>query len=200
MKLLSIIIYKWNAEKCVELSEHIDLSSFSVFQRSTIKEHLKFHNRLIAARTSMGRRQTIQFQDNLGFCHAYTHPSGLCCTVLSDPEYPMRVAFTLIAELLKKFQEKHAGRWETLTSDVQLEFPEGDEFLKRFQNPAEADKLTKIQKDLDEVKDIVLKSIDDLLERGETLDSLMQKSEDLSHTSLQFYRTAKKNNQCCKWY
>jgi hypothetical protein len=37
-------------------------------------------------------------------------------------------------------------------------------------------------------------------QRGETLDDLMDRSEDLSSTSVSFYRTAKRNNQCCKAY
>jgi len=40
--------------------------------------------------------------------------------------------------------------------------------------------------------------MDDILQRGENIESLMTKSADLSSTSVQFYRTAKKNNQCCQ--
>uniref|UniRef100_A0A0G4H257 V-SNARE coiled-coil homology domain-containing protein n=1 Tax=Chromera velia CCMP2878 TaxID=1169474 RepID=A0A0G4H257_9ALVE len=179
----------------------MELGSFSFFERGTIKEHIRFHSRLIASRTPVGKRQSIAFENNLGMCHAYTHPCGLTACVLSDAEYPMRVAFTLISELLRVFQEKFAGQWEDASADMEsLQFPEGDDFLKKFQNPAEADKLTKVQKDLDEVKDVVMQSIEDLLKRGETLDALMQKSQDLSTTSYQFYKTAKKNNQCCKLY
>ena len=49
-----------------------------------------------------------------------------------------------------------------------------------------------------QVKGIVVKSMDDILQRGENIESLMTKSADLSSTSVQFYRTAKKNNQCCQ--
>lgn len=65
-----------------------------------------------------------------------------------------------------------------------------------YQNPAEADKLIKIQKGLDEVKDIMHRNIEEVLNRGETLDALMDKSEDLSATSLTFYKQSKKQNQC----
>merc|ERR1711879_393048 len=84
------------------------------------------------------------------------------------------------------------------TSDATLVTPEIDGMFAKYQNPAEADKLTKIEKDLDEVKETVMHSMDELLKRGESLDALMQKSKDLSSTSVQFYRTAKKNYQCCK--
>lgn len=69
-------------------------------------------------------------------------------------------------------------------------------FSLLYQNPAEADKLIKIQKGLDEVKDIMHKNIEEVLNRGETLDALMDKSEDLSATSLTFYKQSKKQNQC----
>ena len=36
-----------------------------------------------------------------------------------------------------------------------------------------------------------------LLERGETLDNLMEKSEDLSATSVTFYKKAKEQNCMC---
>mmetsp|Transcript_2823 Transcript_2823/g.3190 ORF Transcript_2823/g.3190 Transcript_2823/m.3190 type:complete len:113 (-) Transcript_2823:73-411(-) len=112
----------------------------------------------------------------------------------------MRVAFSMISQALRSFQEQFVSQWETLDDDAAFQFADGDEMLKVYQNPMEADKLLKVQMELDEVKDVMLKNIDDLLQRGETLDSLMQRSSDLSATSLEFYRTAKKNNQCCQWY
>lgn len=52
--------------------------------------------------------------------------------------------------------------------------------LQKYQDPSEADSVLKIQKDLDETKDVLVKSIDNLLIRGEKLDSLADKSDDLS--------------------
>mmetsp|Transcript_5686 Transcript_5686/g.6370 ORF Transcript_5686/g.6370 Transcript_5686/m.6370 type:complete len:100 (+) Transcript_5686:2-301(+) len=86
---------------------------------------------------------------------------------------------------------------EEIKRDEAFKVPEIETLFTKFQNPAEADKLTKIEKDLEEVKGVVMQSMDDLLKRGESLDQLMQKSKDLSNTSVQFYRTAKKNNACC---
>ncbi|CAD6219292.1 unnamed protein product [Miscanthus lutarioriparius] len=50
-------------------------------------------------------------------------------------------------------------------------------------DPAEADKLMKIQRDLDETKIILHKTIESVLARGERLDSLVEKSSDLSAAS-----------------
>ena len=67
------------------------------------------------------------------------------------------------------------------------------------QDPRKADKLTAIQTQLDEVKDVMHTNIEQLMQRGETLDSLMEKSQDLSSTSLQFYKQAKRANSCCSY-
>ncbi|KYF42843.1 SNARE protein [Toxoplasma gondii ARI] len=201
--LYSLILYKWSPEKPIQLATAFDLSSFPFFHRSTMKEHIVFHSRLICARTPLGRRQVVEFEQNIGHCHVFVHSSGLAATVLSTAAYPMRVAFGLITQALRGFQDIYAGQWENITDDVKegiMFNKEASDLLKLYQNPVEADKLLKVQRDLDEVKDVMLKNIDDLLQRGEKLDDLMQRSEDLSNTSYQFYRQAKKNNQCCQLY
>jgi synaptobrevin family protein YKT6 len=70
---------------------------------------------------------------------------------------------------------------------------------RALQDPAAADKLTKIQRDLDETKVILHQTIDSVLRRGEKLDTLVDKSADLSMASQMFYKQAKKTNACCKF-
>jgi len=53
---------------------------------------------------------------------------------------------------------------------------------------------------LDDVKEIMHKNIEEVLRRGETLDHLVLKSEDIGEVSKMFHQKAKKNNQCCTWY
>ena len=70
-------------------------------------------------------------------------------------------------------------------------------YLKRYQNPVEADPMMKVQSELDETKIILHNTISAVLERGEKLDDLVAKSEGLSMQSKTFYKTAKKTNACC---
>ena len=69
--------------------------------------------------------------------------------------------------------------------------------IVRYQDPMEADKILKIQRELDETKVVLHKTIDSVLARGEKLDNLVDKSTDLSLASQMFYKQAKKQNQCC---
>jgi len=68
-----------------------------------------------------------------------------------------------------------------------------------MQAPVQADKLTKIQQDLDETKIILHKTIESVLDRGEKLDQLVDKSNDLSLASQMFYKQARKTNSCCNF-
>ena len=54
-----------------------------------------------------------------------------------------------------------------------------------------------IQKELDETKIVLHKTIESVLERGEKIDSLVAKSDGLSAQSKMFYTQAKKQNSCC---
>ena len=80
------------------------------------------------------------------------------------------------------------------TTDLKLKYEKLEAFLKNWQNPEEADKLYKITTDLTEVKEIMHKNMQDLFERGESLESLMSKSKDLGKMSNDFYKKAKKKN------
>ena len=65
------------------------------------------------------------------------------------------------------------------------------------QDPATVDPMTKMQNELDETKIILHSTIAAVLERGEKLDDLVSKSDNLSLQSKTFYKTAKKTNSCC---
>jgi synaptobrevin family protein YKT6 len=96
------------------------------------------------------------------------------------------------------YVEKVVGEaWRTVTEDD----TRGDALLAdaivRYQDPMEADKILKIQRELDETKVVLHKTIDSVLARGEKLDNLVDKSTDLSLASQMFYKQAKKQNQCC---
>ncbi|KAL5547420.1 hypothetical protein UlMin_002651 [Ulmus minor] len=101
------------------------------------------------------------------------------------------------AKVIDEYQKQFGESWRTATADGTQSWPFLNDALAKYQDPAEADKLLKIQRELDETKIILHKTIDSVLARGEKLDSLVEKSSDLSAASQMFYKQAKKTNQCC---
>jgi synaptobrevin family protein YKT6 len=68
-----------------------------------------------------------------------------------------------------------------------MPFPELKQYIVKYQNPGEADAITKIQKELDETTKTTRLAVEALLDRGEKIDSLVAKSETLSTQSKMFY-------------
>lgn len=130
--------------------------------------------------------------------HCYARSEGLAALIISDGEYPVRVAFSLLNKVLDEYLAKHPKtEWENASSNSGLDFPELDDYLKKYQDPHQADTIMKVQQELDETKIVLHKTINSVLERGEKLDSLVDKSEALSSSSRMFYKQAKKTNSCC---
>jgi len=204
MKVFSIVIFRWISSSETELPILIcscfELSNFGYFQRNSVKEVSLFVSREVVGRTKQSEKQTIQHQDYL--CHAFVTNDGLGCAVIADKEYPSRVAFNLInkaaEETLRIFTVKDLegatkeGALQTQKLEANLQ-----NLLIKYQNPTEADSVLKIQRDLDETKEVIVKSIDQLLVRGEKLEVLAEKSQDLSFQSKAFLTQSQKMNSCC---
>jgi synaptobrevin family protein YKT6 len=103
----------------------------------------------------------------------------------------------ILSRLLDEFITKNPkSSWPTKGPDNQMKFPELSTYLKQYQNPENADSLIKIQKELDETKVMLHKTIDAVLDRGEKLDKLMADTEKVSAQSLALFNKSKAQNSC----
>jgi synaptobrevin family protein YKT6 len=115
---------------------------------------------------------------------------------MSDHEYPALVAHQLLSKVVDEFLAKYP-RSSWANSNPTLSFPELKEYIVKYQGPQQADSIMKIQKELDETKIVLHKTIESVLQRGEKIDDLVAKSDGLSAQSKMFYTQAKKQNSCC---
>ncbi|PIK58205.1 putative synaptobrevin-like YKT6 [Apostichopus japonicus] len=195
MKLHAICILYKGGTKVQTLKSAYDLSSFGYFQKSSAQEFMKFTSQIVVERTQPGLRQSVKEKDYI--CHVYVRSDSLGGVAICDHEYPPRVAFTFMNKLLDQFaNEVPSGTWPSIPEDG-AKFTGASHFLTEYQDPSKADAMTRLQKDLDETKVIMHGTIESMLERGEKLDDLVEKSDALSSQSKAFYKTAKKTNSCC---
>lgn len=154
-----------------------DLSFVGYFQRQSVRELVLETALHTAAELSDPERKVFQHEDAVVSCHRI----GPVCTVLvTDLEYPSRVCFEILQRL-----------HDTPTSE-QLETT-----IQDYQAPERVDALTSIRQRLDETLVIMHENVNLVLQRGEDLDELVEKSSRLSASSKMFYKVARKHNRCC---
>jgi len=157
-------------------------------------EFMTFTAKLIAKKEDLKERTMVTEESSN--IYTFKREEGFVVVLIADTEYPHRVAHQLVTKVADEFIVKHPKRvWES--SDAELPFPELENYIEKYQDPEAADPIMKIQKELDETKIVLHKTIDSVLERGEKIDSLVAKSENLSFQSKAFYSQAKKQNSCC---
>ncbi|PQE24262.1 hypothetical protein CJF31_00002499 [Rutstroemia sp. NJR-2017a BVV2] len=200
-----------------ELCSAKELSSFGRFTRGRLLtsgndsagEFMTVFSKTVAERTKPGQRQDIEQDCKIALAlavlnschlantfHAYGRSEGICGIIISDHEYPALVAHQLLSKVVDEFISAHP-RSEWATSNPTISFPQLDEYITKYQDPQQADSIMKIQKELDETKIVLHKTIESVLERGEKIDELVAKSDGLSAQSKMFYTQAKKQNSCC---
>lgn len=180
-----------------ELARAKDMSSFSFFERSSVDQFMSFFANTVATRTKAGERQSIEEGNYIG--HVYARTEGVAGVIIADKEYPTRVAFSVLNKVLDEYLAAHPkSDWINATQPTAAtSFTPLDEYLKRYQDPHAADPLLKVQRELDDTKIVLHKTIESVLQRGEKLDTLVDKSEALSSSSRMFYKQAKRTNSCC---
>ena len=196
MKIVDISLLRASASgDPLPLTNASDLTSYGYFQRQGVKEMLTFFTKTFTKRTEPGQRQSIAHESFV--VHCYVRSDGLAGAVTTDEEYPSRVAFVMLTQVMDEFTTTVGSAWKLVNDPDSVQFPALEEYLTKYQDPAAADKVTKIQKDLEDTTNILHKTIDSVLERGVKLDNLVERSDDLSKQSKMFYKQAKKTNSCC---
>ncbi|RKP12343.1 Longin-like domain-containing protein [Piptocephalis cylindrospora] len=188
MKLFSVAIYT-KSPQVLALCSSSELSSFGYFQRSSVQEFMTFLSGTVVDRTEPGQRQSVEEEKYIG--HVFVRSDELAGVIVSDQEYPARVAHSLLTKMLDEFSS--SGNSMTLAEP----WPRLDYYISSYQDPKQADKIMQVQNQLDDTKIVLHKTIESVLQRGEKLDDLVARSDALSGQSKMFYKTAKKTNSCC---
>jgi len=198
MKLYALIVYsKTDDNKVLTLRAAFDLKSFSFYQRSSVQEFMLFTGKIVAERSAQPSRSSVKEQDYM--CHCNVRTDGLAAVLVSDTEYPQRVAFTMLSKVCEDFiATVPAHTWMNVV-DQNAPYDKLPEFLARYQDPTKADAMSRVQEEIDQTKIVMHNTIAAVLDRGEKLDDLVEKSENLSAQSKMFYTQARKMNKCCNW-
>jgi len=135
------------------------------------------------------------------FFYHYTSKQGIITLAISDSSVDQVSAFTFLNAVSEQFMVQYGSRAQTA-----IAFAMNTEFslvmaseMKRANTKEEPDKITTLQDEVNQVKDIMVANIDVIMERGEKLDLLVDKTENLSASSVTF-RTTSRNLQRAMWW
>lgn len=115
----------------------------------------------------------------------------LCIT---DDEFERSRAFAFLSEVRRRFTSTYGSRGHTA-----LPFAMNSEFSRVLEiqmnhfgeNKARATTVDAIQNDLDDLNRIMVKNIEQITNRGEKLELLIDKTEDLAESSVTFQKSSR---------
>jgi Regulated-SNARE-like domain len=157
------------------LCQGSDLSSFSFYQKGSVGEFLSFFTKTVAERTAQGARQSVQ--ENNYTAHVYNRGGAeqlagqpflpipqykgawlipAIAVIITDHEYPVRPAFSLLTKLLDDFTAKIPQ--SSFSNSSSISFPEINTYLQKYQDPRHADNIMRVQQELDETKIVLVRN------------------------------------------
>ncbi|XP_035217358.1 synaptobrevin homolog YKT6-like [Stegodyphus dumicola] len=193
VRLYYLAVIQRQPLKSVILCNASDLKGFNFFQKGSVKEFMRFCSTTLVGRIELETKVSVKEQTYM--CHAFVRKDGLAAAAVTDDEYPAKVAHICLSQLLEDFSFKILPK--TWNTNEAVRYPEIKELLEKFEDPKSTDVLGVIQAELEETKVILHQTMETILQRGEKLDDLVIKADDLSIQAKTFYKTAKKTNACC---
>ena len=194
--MFAIIVYNILHQKPLLVSEALDLTKWNIFVRNSVKEYMRFITRELASRYSSENYQIFEYQpENIDItfnAHCKSN-TKYCAIIITENDYKQSVAIEVLRKTLFNIEKSiHSDVIKDINVDCGLK-----ELLAKYKTGE--DKIDEIQKDLDETKEVMVQNVNKLLERGEKIEDLINKSEDLSYSSKAFSkRTKELNRWCCQ--
>ncbi|XP_013419948.1 vesicle-associated membrane protein 7-like [Lingula anatina] len=145
----------------------------------------------------------------------YVSEDRIIYLCITDDDFDRSRAFLFLNDIKRKFQTQYGTRSQTA-----LPYAMNSEFsrvlaalMKHYSENRQAgasasgyqdeeanvDKVAKVQGQVDELKGIMVKNIDSMVSRGERLELLVDKTEDLSSHSVQFRKSSQNLARSLWW-
>uniref|UniRef100_A0A6U6MDN8 Vesicle-trafficking protein SEC22b n=1 Tax=Zooxanthella nutricula TaxID=1333877 RepID=A0A6U6MDN8_9DINO len=129
----------------------------------------------------------------------YSMVDGVCYMALFDKSYPKNFAFAFLEEIYSLFQEELKREYGTGSVDYRSHIETIEKpyyFIKfdrqitkkkaEYKDPSSSKALGRLNENLTEVSSIMRQNIDEILQRGDNLNSVSKKARELSDNSKQF--------------
>ena len=130
----------------------------------------------------------------------YIVEDKLIYLAMCDESSKRRIPFAFLDDVKQKFRATYGDK-----ANKAIAFSMNEEFGKilrkqmEYFNGPSADTFAQVNHKLDDVKNVMVANIESILERGEKLELLVDKTEQLQQSSFQFMRSSRKLKNAMWW-
>ncbi|CAO3569512.1 unnamed protein product [Mortierella alpina] len=121
----------------------------------------------------------------------YICEDGLTYMCMADDSFDRRIPFAFLQDIKHKFLEQY-GRERALESLLPYSMNEFSKTLaaqmEYFSTNPNADRIKQVKGEIEQVKDVMVQNIERVLERGERIELLVDKTDNLNQQAFAFKR------------
>uniref|UniRef100_A0A7S0RW97 V-SNARE coiled-coil homology domain-containing protein n=1 Tax=Chlamydomonas leiostraca TaxID=1034604 RepID=A0A7S0RW97_9CHLO len=128
--------------------------------------------------------------------------NGFTYLVVADEAYGRQIPFAFLERVRDEFEEKYADKGR-LSPAHSLDRTFGPRLKSHMEycmaHPEEISKIAAVQKKVNEVKDVMVENIEKVLERGERIELLVDKTDDLRSQAETFQKKGRQLRNKMWW-
>ena len=187
MRFYSVLVY--NSVDHTLFYKNFNLTDFYFYTHYKIKTEViqmanEYIKNLDEKKLMQSHKFTEEFNNIIFNIYIYKFGNKIYLAVTNE-KYPSSVILEFINELKELLNKENHDTQEI------------DILWTKYQDPLQVSKLLQVKQNLDETKKIMMDSVDKILERGERIENLIEKTDQLQLESEAFRIKAKKLNSCC---
>jgi vesicle-associated membrane protein 7 len=137
------------------------------------------------------RKMSFSYDDKVHF--HLSIESGLIFLCMSDVNFAKRRAYSFLIDIRNTFLSKFGEDWKTaLPLAFNAQFcRQLEQKMNYYSFDPSSDRVTAVQAEIDQLKSVTTEMIEKIIERGEKIDMLVEKTQTLSDQTFQFKDKAK---------
>lgn len=131
----------------------------------------------------------------------YIVDDGITYLCLADEEFGRRVPFAFLEDIKNRFKATYGDRGKSaLAYGMNADFSRVlQNQMDYYSNNPNADKINRVRGEIDEVKSVMVHNIEKVLERGERIELLVDRTENLNQTAFKFKKQSTQLKRAMWW-
>jgi len=127
-----------------------------------------------------------------GYLFHYIVQNRITYLCITEDGFDRSKSFAYLGEIVRRFTKTYQNRAGTaLPYAMQSEFSRVLASEMRHFSKGDSGKMQRVQEDLSELKGIMINNIDSIAQRGEKLELLVEKTDDLSTSAMTFKKSSR---------